>query len=78
MSQRSRTDLCGGCRATGIPTATSRVPFQQNFLSQSPGVKGYAFVQPGEQIAVDKQLPSGMSSNCKPRSSRATLRRVEN
>ena len=22
MSQRSRTDLCGGCRATGIPTAT--------------------------------------------------------
>ena len=25
MSQRSRTDLCGGCRATGIPTATSVV-----------------------------------------------------
>jgi len=22
MSQRSRTDPCGGCRATGIPTAT--------------------------------------------------------
>ena len=24
MRQRARTDLCGGCRATGIPTATQQ------------------------------------------------------
>ena len=33
MSQRSRTDLCGGCRATGIPTATG-----------SPPIKSYALI----------------------------------
>ena len=37
MSQRSRTDLCGGCRATGIPTATffDTVPFPSPLWAES-------------------------------------------
>ena len=35
MSQRSRTDLCGGCRATGIPTAT-RLPLDFPRLPRLP------------------------------------------
>ena len=39
MSQRSRTDLCGGCRATGIPTATSFSPKHQGLDAKLTGVE---------------------------------------
>ena len=42
MSQRSRTDLCGGCRATGIPTATSNPwnPWVLRLLAKQGLLKG--------------------------------------
>jgi len=37
MSWSSRTDLCGGCRVTGIPTATSLSHPYAHFITHGGG-----------------------------------------
>ena len=53
MSQRSRTDLCGGCRATGIPTATGFCGFSSGFSAdlEPAGAGGCARVYYGRARA---------------------------
>ena len=68
MSQRSSTDLCGGCRATGIPTGTlfSRgrtcttgcygAPEEMKLQVHKQVIETLAKLNPGESRRVTRQL----------------------
>jgi hypothetical protein len=65
MSQRSRTDPCGGCRATGIPTATGfpglRPPMCQNQSRDSDGA-GSSLIRENSRSQQSPKRKRGVSA----------------
>jgi hypothetical protein len=54
----ARRDLCGGCRVTGIPTATKILSWQ-DVRGVGIGVAGVGYsVERGEIIALEKDFQS--------------------